>query len=130
MVHEIGTIVEVEELEDFCVRAFQAVGVPQEDARITADCLILSELREEVASHGVRLVPVWCRRIQAGSVKAVMRPTTVREGRSTALLEGGFGIGAVAGHHAMHLVRCFVPTHKFHHLTQIYLHQFCFRIYR
>ena len=103
MVHEIGTIVEVEELEDFCVRAFQAVGVPQEDARITADCLILSELREEVASHGVRLVPVWCRRIQAGSIKAVMRPTTVREGCSTALLEGGFGIGAVAGHHAMHL---------------------------
>ena len=44
--------VRAESLSDFCARVFQTMGVPEEDARITAEVLVTADLRG-VDSHGV-----------------------------------------------------------------------------
>ncbi|HIP87737.1 MAG TPA: hypothetical protein EYH27_04785, partial [Anaerolineales bacterium] len=41
-----------ESLRDFCVRVFTTMGVPEEDAHITADVLVTADLRG-IDSHGV-----------------------------------------------------------------------------
>ena len=45
-------IVQAEPLKAFCVRVFEKMGVPEEDARITADVLVTADLRG-IDSHGV-----------------------------------------------------------------------------
>lgn len=82
---------------------FQAVGVPPEDAALTADNLVEANLRG-VDTHGVtRVLIPYVRRIQKGLMEPVTRVTTVRERPATALLDGGNGIGQVIGARAMGL---------------------------
>ena len=45
-------------LTDFCVRVFRKLGVPEADARITADVLVTADLRG-IESHGVARVRRW-----------------------------------------------------------------------
>ena len=44
--------VQADALESFCRQVFERLGVPEEDARITADVLVSADLRG-VDSHGV-----------------------------------------------------------------------------
>lgn len=92
-----------EELMDFVVRYLTKLSVPEEDARIVGDVLISADLRG-IDSHGLhRLGSYYGNRIG----KKLMNPNTpyklVNETPTTALIDGGNGLGQVAGYHAMKL---------------------------
>ncbi len=90
-------------LEQFMSAVFRGLGVPDEDADICADVLITSDKRG-IDSHGIgRLKPIYYDRIKAGIQEAVTRREIIREGPTTAVIDGHNGMGHVIGKHAMHM---------------------------
>lgn len=91
------------QLGEFMTDVFTACGVPAADARIISDVLLAADLRG-IDSHGVnRLKPVYYDRLRAGRVSPLTAPATVREGPTTAVIDGKFGMGHVIAHRAMAL---------------------------
>jgi LDH2 family malate/lactate/ureidoglycolate dehydrogenase len=78
------------------------MGVPQEDARIIADVLITSDLWG-VRSHGVAHLKMYHERMKRGLQLPVTRWTVVKDTPTTAVVDGGNGMGMVVGYHAMQL---------------------------
>ncbi|MCG2820721.1 MAG: Ldh family oxidoreductase [Candidatus Atribacteria bacterium] len=95
--------VDFDSLENFMVDVFTGIGVPEEDARICADVLITSDKRG-IDSHGIgRLKPIYYDRIKAG----IQSPTTdmeiVKDGPTTAVVDGHNGMGMVISKKSMEL---------------------------
>lgn len=88
------------ELERFCARLFNAVGVPEKDAELISRSLVEADLRES-SSHGVMRVPVYINRIEAGGVAPTCSLTVLKETPSSALVDGHHGMGQIAAHQAM-----------------------------
>ena len=98
-------------LERFMVDVFEALGVPEEDARICADVLITSD-KKGIDSHGVnRLKSTYYDRLRAGLQSPVTKIEIVREGPTTALIDGNRGMGHVIAKRAMSL--CIEKARKF-----------------
>jgi LDH2 family malate/lactate/ureidoglycolate dehydrogenase len=92
-----------EKLESFMRDVFIKAGVPAEDAAVCADVLIESD-RRGIDSHGIgRFKPIYIDRINAG----IQSPTTqfeiVREGPTTAVVDGHDGMGQVIGKRSMQM---------------------------
>jgi L-2-hydroxycarboxylate dehydrogenase (NAD+) len=88
-------------MERFMVDVFKGVGVPEADARVCADVLITSDKRG-IDSHGIgRLKPIYYDRIKAGVQRPVTNFEVVREGLTTAVVDGHEGMGQVIGKRAM-----------------------------
>lgn len=88
-------------MESFMVDVFKCVGVPEEDARICADVLITSDKRG-IDSHGIgRLKPIYYDRIKDGVQNPVTNFEIVRDGLTTAVIDGHDGMGHVIGKKAM-----------------------------
>lgn len=89
-------------LTRFVVQVLQKLGVPQEDASITAENLVKADLRG-IESHGVARLKRYTDGLKNGVVKA--RPTVrvVRETPVTAVLDGDYGLGQVVSYKAMSL---------------------------
>jgi L-2-hydroxycarboxylate dehydrogenase (NAD+) len=83
-------------LRSFCERVFQALGVPDEDARLAADVLAASDLRG-IDSHGVARLPSYVGLLVAGRIDPRPKISIVRESASTATVDGGNGLGLVVG---------------------------------
>ena len=102
MAEETGDIVWAEPLKDFCMRVFEKVGVPRDDAEVTSDVLVLANLRG-IDSHGVARL----KRYVDGLRDAVMLPRpkieVVYETPTTALMDGGAGLGQPVGVRGMQL---------------------------
>ncbi len=94
--------VDHEKLTDFATRVFVALGVPEEDARVTADVLVVADLRG-VDSHGVARLRRYVQGIRDGVM--IPRPAiqVVHETPATALIDGGAGLGQPVGQRAMRL---------------------------
>ena len=93
--------VDAGKLLDLTVRALQKVGVPHEDARITADMLVTTDLRG-IESHGVaHLAQFYVGAIRSGRINPTPNTRIVRETPSTAVMDGDRGLGFVVGHRAM-----------------------------
>jgi len=92
--------VPVKKLVDFMETALEAMGVPAEDARIIADVLITSDLWG-IASHGVAHLKMYHERIKAGLQLPVTSWSVVKDTPTTAIVDGGNGMGMVVGYHAM-----------------------------
>jgi len=91
----------VEALKEFTIRYFNAMGVPEIDARIAADVLISADLRG-INSHGViRLHSYYGDRLQKGLIDPVSPINTLSENPSTLALDGGNGLGQVVAYRAM-----------------------------
>ena len=107
---EHSPVVQAEPLVIFCQRAFQAVGVPHEDAVITADVLVAANLRG-IDSHGVARL----RRYVDGLRQGVMRPRPevkiLHQTPLAALVDGGGGLGQPIGVRAMRLAIAKAETH-------------------
>lgn len=86
----------------FCVECFQKLGLPPDDAKITAENLLFANLRG-VDSHGVIRLKIYADRLRAGGFRKNVRPKIVAEQESSALLDAGHGVGQVAGVEAMKL---------------------------
>jgi len=95
------TRVDAKKLINFSMKALQRLGVPEEDAQITANILGATDLRG-VGSHGiVSLVPFYVRGIQGGQINAKPKIKVFSQAPSTATIDGDQGLGFVIGHHAM-----------------------------
>ena len=94
--------VPVQKLVDFMETALIAMKIPGEDARIIADVLITSDLWG-IASHGVAHLKMYHERIKTGLQLPVTKLTVVKDTPTTAVVDGGNGMGMVVGYHAMEI---------------------------
>jgi len=89
-------------LEQFGSAVLEALGVPGEDAQTAARALVFCNLRG-VDTHGIRLLPIYARRLQAGGVTKAPKIEIVHDAPAAALLDGDAGLGQVVGTRAMRL---------------------------
>ncbi|MCR4392434.1 MAG: Ldh family oxidoreductase [Candidatus Acetothermia bacterium] len=92
--------VPVEELKRFVFDVFVALGVSEEDAWICTDVLIASDLRG-IESHGVSRLKMYYDWIKKGIVSPRVRFEVVREGPTTAVVDGHCGLGHVVAYRSM-----------------------------
>jgi len=85
-----------------CRDLFVAAGMPLDDADLSARQLVSADLRG-VESHGVVRMGIYLERLQHGVIAAHPQMSIARETRSTAVFDGGNGMGQVAGQRAMEL---------------------------
>jgi LDH2 family malate/lactate/ureidoglycolate dehydrogenase len=97
---DVGSIVRPEELQAFCVRAFEEMGVSPGDAAITADVLIQANLRG-IDSHGVARLARYVNGLGDGVMVAQPQETVVVETPTTITLDAGAGLGQPVSHRAM-----------------------------
>lgn len=99
-----GTVViDYDYLRDFMRDTFVAYGCDAGDADICADVLIASDKRG-IDSHGIgRLKPIYCERMDAKILKANSRLTFVKQTATTAVVDGGGGIGLSIGPKCMQI---------------------------
>lgn len=87
---------------DFARAVFRACGVAEADAATVADILVDADL-SGVETHGVMRLPIYVRRFRAGTLNPAAEIKTVRETRSTAVVDGGNGLGQLVAARAMGL---------------------------
>jgi len=90
-------------VEEFIVKVMVRAGIPEEDAGIVADVLIQAD-KFGIDSHGInRLKPIYLDRIRDGILSPVTKFEIVREGPTTAVVDGHNGMGHVISCRAMNL---------------------------
>ena len=90
-------------MDAFLTNAFAGFGVPREDAKLCADVLLESD-RRGIESHGCnRFKPIYIDRIKAGILNPVTKIDILKEGPTTAVLDGNDGMGMVVSHKAMEM---------------------------
>lgn len=95
------TQVRYEALQVFCAACFTRAGVPEEDAAIATDVLLESDLRG-IESHGIpRFEAFYINGLREGRINPTPKVKTVHEAPSTALIDGGRGLGMVVGYRSM-----------------------------
>lgn len=92
--------VPAEDLANFCLRVFQKLGIPEQDARITSDVLVMADLRG-IDSHGVARLRRYVDGLRTGVMVAKPEVTVLRETPATALIDAGAGLGQPVSHQAM-----------------------------
>lgn len=93
--------IDFDTMERFMADVFTGLGVPEDEARICADVLITSDKRG-IDSHGIgRLKTIYYDRIKIGIQKPVTDFEIVREGPTTAVIDGHDGMGHVIGKRSM-----------------------------
>ena len=100
MPEKTGSRVQAEPLRGFCVRVFQNMGIPEEDARITAEVLVAADLRG-VDSHGVARLRRYVNGLRDGMMIAHPEVQVVTETPATALIDAGAGLGQPVSYRAM-----------------------------
>ncbi|MDR1482003.1 MAG: Ldh family oxidoreductase [Synergistaceae bacterium] len=90
-------------IEKFVVDVFRGYGVPEEDSIICADVLLEAD-RRGIESHGLnRLKPIYLDRVRDGIQSPVTDFKIVREGPTTAVVDGNNGMGQVIGVRSMRI---------------------------
>ncbi len=97
---DAAVYVPVNRLKDFMIDALVKMGVPPADAEIVADVLITADLYG-IRSHGVAHLRMYYQRMKKGLQKPVTNWTIVRETPTTAVIDGGNGMGMVVAYHSM-----------------------------
>ncbi len=93
--------VDADKLTDFAAKVLQKMGVPEEDARITARMLVATDLRG-IDSHGVaHLAPFYIKRIKEGFINVKPKIKIFSQAPATAIMDGDRGLGFVVGYRAM-----------------------------
>lgn len=93
-------MVKVNILRKFVIEVFKKLGVPENDAEITADVLIASD-RRGIDSHGVARLSRYVNGIKNGEIKIKPDIKIVNETITTAVIDGDAGLGQVVGYFAM-----------------------------
>lgn len=84
--------VPVEALTRFCESILEGAGVPRHKARVTAACLVASNLRG-VDSHGIQLLPFYIDQLLAGEMDPHTDGRVLSEAGSCLHFDGQNGIG-------------------------------------
>ncbi|NMA95844.1 MAG: Ldh family oxidoreductase [Clostridiales bacterium] len=97
------TWVDFKLLEDFMTDVFKGLGVPEDEAKICSDILITAD-KHGIDSHGVsRLKPIYYDRINLGIQNPISKFEIIKEGPTTAVVDGHDGMGKVISKKAMDL---------------------------
>jgi len=99
---EQSIYVPIDKLINFMVDALVAMGIPSEDAHKIADVLITSDLWG-VRSHGVAHLKMYHERMKKGLQLPVTKWAVVIDTPTTAVIDGGNGMGMVVGYQSMNL---------------------------
>jgi len=91
-----------DELRRFCTETLSSLGVPVEAAQITADALIYADLRG-IDSHGIAHLKRYVNSLRAGAYATEREIVVVHQTPSTALLDGGNGLGYATAVEAIEL---------------------------
>ena len=102
MVAKAGCTVTADVLERFMHDVFVKLGVPEEDAKISAEILVTSDLRG-IESHGIQRMKMYYNRIRQGVQFPVTKMEIVRELPTTAVIDGRHGMGQVIGYRSMEM---------------------------
>lgn len=95
--------VKFDTMESFMKDVFMGVGVPEKDAEVCADVLITADKRG-IDSHGIgRLKPIYYDRIKDGIQNPKTNFEIIKEGPTTAVVDGHDGMGHVIGKRAMQM---------------------------
>jgi len=89
-----------EDVQTFVTSAFQHLGLPSEDARLVARCLVHADLWAQ-SGHGVQRVPMYAGRLRAGVVKPKPDVQIQQTAPSSCLVHGDDGMGFVVATRAM-----------------------------
>jgi L-2-hydroxycarboxylate dehydrogenase (NAD+) len=97
---EVGSVVEAEALRSFCVKVFEEMGVPTQDAQITADVLVQANLRG-IDSHGVARLARYVNGLRDGVMFARPEEKVLAETPTTLSVDAGAGLGQPVSHRVM-----------------------------
>lgn len=101
--HDTVSWVQFDIIEGFINDVFKGLGVPEEDSKICADVLITANKRG-IDSHGIaRLKTIYYDRIKMGIQLPVTHFEIVREGPTTAVVDGHNGMGHVISKKSMEI---------------------------
>jgi LDH2 family malate/lactate/ureidoglycolate dehydrogenase len=90
-------------LEKFMVKVMVKAGIPEADAKIVGDVLIQAD-KLGFDSHGVnRFKSIYLDRIKEGILNPVTNFKIIKEGPTTAVIDGQNGMGHVIAYNAMRL---------------------------
>ncbi|MBN1583187.1 MAG: Ldh family oxidoreductase [Anaerolineae bacterium] len=92
----------VDVIQRFMVDVFKGRGVPEADARISAEVLINSDLRG-IESHGLGRLKYYYDRLVAGVHLPHTELEIVQESETTALVDGHHGVGHVIAYRCMQM---------------------------
>jgi len=92
--------IEAKTLENFMRDVFIGLGIKKEDADIIANVLITSDLRG-IDTHGIQRCKMYYDRIKEGIYEVKTKIDILKEGPTTALLDGNCGMGHVIAYKAM-----------------------------
>lgn len=95
-------IIPEKKLRDFCNAVWMKLGVPEKDAKVTTDVLVLADLRG-VESHGVARMPRYYNNLKNGWAHPTDQSKIVRETKAVAMIDGGQSLGQVVGRKGMEL---------------------------
>lgn len=88
-------------MKNFMIEVFKGLGLPDEDAKICADVLIEAD-KQGIDSHGTnRLKPIYYDRINDGIQFPKAEFEIIKEGPTTAVIDGHHGMGMVISKRAM-----------------------------
>src|SRR5688572_22195239 len=87
-------------LETFVAAVFRPLGARPSDARLTAETLVLADVRGH-PSHGVSRLRQYVRLVESGSVDAAARHERVSRRSALEAWDARHGLGPAVGHHAM-----------------------------
>ena len=96
-----GQVIGADRLRSLARTVLGAVGMPDQDAELTADAMVWADLRG-LDAHGVTAkLPQCVRRIRAGGTAAAARLRVVSETSAAAWIDAGNAWGQVAAARAM-----------------------------
>ncbi len=88
------------ELLEVVTAIFAAAGMPDEDAALLADSLVLADL-EGVHSHGILRVPEYVKKVTVDGVDSEGRPSVVKDAVAIMVIDGGNSMGQIGMAYAM-----------------------------
>ena len=90
------------DLRRFCTEALSSMGVPLDEARITGEVLVYADLRG-IDSHGIAHLKRYVNSLRTGAYAKEREIVVVHQTPSTALVDGGNGLGYPTAVRAMEL---------------------------
>jgi LDH2 family malate/lactate/ureidoglycolate dehydrogenase len=77
-------------------------GIPESDARLVATLLVRADLRG-YSGHGICRIPSYLAWTKNGTIDLQTKPKVVRQGKTTAVIDGNHYIGQIVAHDGMKL---------------------------
>lgn len=87
---------------EFSERLLSSGGVPEGDSQLVAKLLLKADLRG-YSGHGIARIPSYLSWIKDGTTRLSKKPEVVREGKTTAVIDGNHYIGQVVAYAGMEL---------------------------